>query len=370
MLLYEFLCLFMATLFLFIAIILIFKPVLKSPINEIKLFYFSMIILLISFCSYLLVALYSNPYQVLPSNAVTFDRVGYFLSMIGLLFFGFAFILPNFRSSYSNVLFIVVFSIVGSSAALVNGMTSNISINGEFINSSHNILGLVLNYLFIAIIFYVVYRRVYEVSKISKQIKRSPKSVNFLVILFVLFALAFLVSVLTNIISPRQIFPNYFYFLFVSIAFAFFLYFYLKDNAFFFLTPISLDAMIIMHKVTGITIYSESYKENFRVEDMLSNIFSLLNISLQEFILAKKELVEIVFADKTVIIVPGKLISSILIANGKNLIVETLAKAITTNFEKRFNQELIKGSENNYFDRNKFLRFSEFTNEIRQYIPL
>ena len=249
-------------------------------------------------------------------------------------------------------------------------MTSNISINGEFINSSHNILGLVLNYLFIAIIFYVVYRRVYEVSKISKQIKRSPKSVNFLVILFVLFALAFLVSVLTNIISPRQIFPNYFYFIFVSIAFAFFLYFYLKDNAFFFLTPISLDAMIIMHKVTGITIYSESYKENFRVEDMLSNIFSLLNISLQEFILAKKELVEIVFADKTVIIVPGKLISSILIANGKNLIVETLAKAITTNFEKRFNQELIKGSENNYFDRNKFLRFSEFTNEIRQYIPL
>ncbi len=370
MLWYEFIFLFFANVLLLIDILLILKPVFKSPIIEIKLFFIGMIISAISFCLYMIVALYSNAYQNIPPYAETFDKAGYFFSMIGLLFLGFAFILPNFRSSYSNVLFITIFSILGSSAAFVNGMTSKISINGEFIKSTHNPFGLLLNYLFIAINLYVIFRRVYEVSKISQLSKNRTKSVNSLKILLVLFTVSFLVSVLTNIISPKQILPNYFYFLFVSIAFAFFIYFYLKDKGFFFLTPISLDALIIMHKESGMTIYSESYKENFRVEDMLSNIFTLLNISLQEFILAKKDLVEIIFADKTVIIAPGKQISSILIANGKNLIIETLTKALTTNFEKKFTKEIIEGSEKNYFDRMKFLSFLEFTSEVRRYLPL
>jgi 2-phospho-L-lactate transferase/gluconeogenesis factor (CofD/UPF0052 family) len=102
----------------------------------------------------------------------------------------------------------------------------------------------------------------------------------------------------------------------------------------------------------------------------LSSIFSLLDISLQEFIIAKKSLEEIAFADKMVIIVPGKWISSILIVSGKNLIIETLAKAATAKFEKLFHSELPKIEDGQIFDRNKFLQFNQFTSELRRYIPL
>ena len=77
-----------------------------------------------------------------------------------------------------------------------------------------------------------------------------------------------------------------------------------------------------------------------------------------------------VFAYKMAIIVPGKVISSILIVSGKNLIIESLAKATTANFEKEFYQELINDPDNSIFDRKKFSNFSKYTSEIRRYIPL
>jgi hypothetical protein len=370
MLFYEFLCLFIAIVLLLVEIFLIIKPVMKSPIIEMKIFFIGMVICVIGFSSYLLVAYYSNAYQVMNQDIAFFDKIGYFLSMFGLLLIGYAFILPNFELSYLNIFLICLISGLGISSAFVNGITSTVSVKGEFLSANHNIFGLILNYLFIINILYVITRRIYEISKISKNYSKEHKSNKFLSILLILFSLSFLVSVSTNFLFPNQILPSNFYYLFISLAYSFFIFSYLKDKAFFFLTPISLDAIIITHKKSGVTIYSESYKENFRVEDMLSSVFSLLNISLQEFIIAKQELEEIAFADKMVIIVPGNWISSILIVSKKNLIVGTLAKALTTKFENQFIKELSENTENKIFNKNKFLNFKEYTSEVRSYLPL
>lgn len=370
MLLLEFLCVLIATILLVIGFPLIIKPVINSPIHEIKIFFAGMVIVLLSFFFYLLESYYADTNQSISSMINLFDRFGYFFSMIGLLLVGYAFILPNFKTSYTDIFIISEISGLGVSAAFVNGLTSELTISGSYFSTNHNIFGLLLNYLFVMSIFYVIFRRISEVSTISKSISKDHQSNTFLKILFILFFGSFIISALTNVIFPNKVLPSNFYYLFVSLAFAFFIAYYLQDNAFFFLTPISLDAIIITHKKTGLSIYSESYKENFRVEDMLSGVFSLLNVSLQEFIVAKKELEEISFADKTVIIVPGDWISSILILSGKNLIVKTLAKYVTCKFEELFYEELSDNSENKIFDKSKFNGFNLYTKELRQFIPL
>lgn len=300
----------------------------------------------------------------------SFDRTGYFLSMIGLIFISYAFMLPNFRLSYKNVFAMSIITGLGSASAFVNGITSQVSINGHFFKSDHNIIGLLLNYIFIVLLLYIILRRINDIATITKLTNKETRASYFLKILFILFVISFVISILTNIIFPTQLLPNYFYFIFIALAFAFLIYFYLKDQAFFFLTPVSLDAIIIAHKKSGVTIYSESYKDNFRVEDMLSSVFSLLNISLQEFIETKKELEEISFGDKKILIVPGKYISSILIVSSKNFIVQTLAKFTTAKFEKLFYEELEKTAKINIFDKNKFRSFKDFTAEIRMFLPL
>ena len=370
MLILEFAFVFIATLLLLFEMLLISKSVFHSPIYEIKVFFFGMLLIAIGLIFYALEAIYSNANQPLIAEIQAYDRLGYFFTMIGLLFIGYAFVLPNFSATYPNIFLICLLSILGSSSAFINGMTSTIIINGEFLKTMHNSVGLILNYLFILVIFYVIAYRLIEISKISKKISTTQKSNKFLMICLILFFFSFLVSVLTNVVFSKQYLPNNFYYLFISLSFVFFIYFYLKDKAFFFLTPIIFDALIIMHKKSGLTIYSESYKENFIVEDMLSGVFSLLNVSLKEYILSKQELEEVVFADKMAIIVPGKVISSILIVSGKNLIIESLAKATTTNFEKEFYQELMNNHDDSIFDRKKFSNFSKYTSEIRRYIPL
>jgi len=370
MLFLEFLCLFTATLLLFIEIVLVIKPVVHSPIFEIKLFFIGMIILDISFSSYMLESFLADTTQPITNIINSFDRTGYFLSMIGLIFISYAFILPNFKLSYKNVFSISLITGIGSASGFVNGITSQVNINGQFLKSDHNIVGLLLNYIFIIILLYVIFRRINDISKIANLTRKKTESNFFLKIILLLFVISFVVAIITNNVLPTQLLPSYFYFIFIAIAFAFFIYFYLKDNAFFFLTPVLLDAIIIAHKKSGVTIYSESYKDNFRVEDMLSSVFSLLNISLQEFIETKKELEEISFGDKKILIVPGKYISSIIIVSNKNFIVQTLAKVTTTKFEKLFHEELEKRENLSIFDKNKFLSFKDFTKEIRMFLPL
>jgi hypothetical protein len=222
------------------------------------------------------------------------------------------------------------------------------------------------------IFLYYFFNRLFEVKRIRLQEDTSFISIQGMTIivgvaLFSLFTILLTVQLrgINNIFEmdlPGNSFLIPFSFIFMIYA-----YYINKDQSYPFVIPVILYGIIITERDTGLTILTQDYQTEIPAIELLGNLFSALDMSLQETLKSTKTIEDIIFGDKVIHIASGSLISTILIVSKNSLITKSLTKYVTREFENRYSNLFGPTSVINQAD---FKGFELIFREIRKYLAL
>lgn len=368
MLVWELLLIILALVFSLINTIVIYFVSKNSPILEIKILLFGFILFNLTYVFYLATPIFSSP-DFYNSEMIFFDRIGYFISFIALLFLAYAFILPSYNLSYQSIFTFLLIDFSALSCAIYNSITFEVSVSGNFVDTTYNPIGTILIFFFYTVLLFFLSKRVREIISILGRDYRSP----FTSMPTLLFLLIWAIS-LIFVYTFAQFFggillPQYIYNVLTSLLFLYVSFAMLKDRAFFFITPTSLDAVILMEQKTGIALFSKSFKEGLMAEELLSNVFSLLDISLQEALRSSTKLQEIRFGDKSVIIDNGIWVSSALIVSEGNFVTKSITRFLSKKFEEMY-ENPSEEKKHPVIKIDDYMSFESQIITIRPFIPL
>jgi hypothetical protein len=253
--------------------------------------------------------------------------------------------------------------------AIYNAITFEVTVTGEFVDTIYDPVGTILIFLFYVVLIFFLSKRVKEIITILGKDYKSPFTSLPTLLFILIWALTLIMVYVYAQFLGGNLIPQYIYnvltallFLYVSIAMS-------KDRAFFFVTPTSLDAVIVMEQKTGTALFSKSFKEDLMAEELLSNVFSLLDISLQEALRSSTKLQEIRFGDKSVIIDSGEWVSSVLIVSEGNFVTKSITKFLTKKFEEMFENPK-KEHKDQVINVSDYISFEIPVNTTRPFIPL
>ncbi len=346
---------------------MLFQAARKSPIVEMKLLTIASFVSLIFFAGMVLTALLNTPHTLNPLTEIIF-RSGFVFAQLCILTVSFSFLLPDFRHNYTSVVMIYLISAVNTASALINGTTLTLRIT-EYIKLNFDPLGFIFFSISAILIVYGVLQRLINVSKIVEGRTETAISVRSSLILSVIM-ISFLVLIFLDIIFLLPL-PGYSYFFPLLIGGLYLNYIIKKDPAIFFLTPASLEAVIIIDHNTDLVIFSRSFidiKDDYSLQDwqLVGGFFSALNISLRIAIKSEKGIDQISFGDKNIITARGSEVSCVLIVTERNFITRAISQYLVKQFEQLYREKLMS----------KPLRSAEFDDfelvvaSIRRYLPL
>ncbi|MFW9992360.1 MAG: hypothetical protein ACFFD4_09960 [Candidatus Odinarchaeota archaeon] len=364
----EFLLLLQAIFIIgFIAIYLLVKS-LDTPIPEMKLVVTGLLLAVAFLIGALPAAfLYSIAVEEpVPVVNLSF-RTGFALMQIGMLIASLAFYLPDFKNRYRNIIFLIFLVAIDMTAAVANFYTLDITTNGLKLLVSIDPLALIFTAGLIILFFFIILKRIREVTKIVKT--GNPFiTVRSLAIYTVLFGLTFTVVVI-NRLFPFIPVPTFSFTLPLSAVAVYLTYAFSKSKAFFFITPTNLEAINIVNRFSGITLFASSEK-GISAEMLFGGLFTALSYSLKEILKSQEYLESVSFGDKTVIIAPGRWVTTLMLVSNRNLIATSICKYLTRKFEKMFQEELAcTGNRPGLAKTAIFEPFSQEINEIRKYFP-
>jgi hypothetical protein len=300
---------------------------------------------------------------------IFFDRFGYFMSFIALLLIGYAFIIPSLKLSYQSIVTFLLIDFSALGCAIYNTVTFEVTVTGEFVDTTYDLIGTILIFLFYAVLIFFLSKRVKEIITILGKDHTSPFTSMPTLLFILIWVLTLIIVYVYAQFFGGILLPQYIYNVLTALLFLYISIAMLKDRAFFFVTPTSLDAVIVMEQKTGIAVFSKSFKKDLMAEELLSNVFSLLDISLQEALRSTAKLQEIRFGDKSVIIDSGEWVSSALIVSEGNFVTKSITKYLTKNFEKMY-QNPKKENKNKVINLSDYLSFETLVDTIRPFIPL
>jgi len=241
---------------------------------------------------------------------------------------------------------------------------------GNSILTKYSLLGSILFISQFVLIIYVLIKRIRTVLAVKRGGKESPIMSRFWLITFVMIAISTLSFYSISRFLIPGILPNYTYMLFIAILFIYFSLSIYKDKAFFFITPASLDSIIMIEQRTGLAFQGISFQSKEKMpEELVSGIFSMLNISLKDTVKSDSPLEEIRFGDKVALMNHGNFVTTLLIVSETNFVTKSIASYLTNKFEKTYGYSY----ENN---RNKFLNKDDYTDFqnvfqfVREFIPI
>ncbi|MFW9996555.1 MAG: hypothetical protein ACFFD4_31210, partial [Candidatus Odinarchaeota archaeon] len=213
----------------------------------------------------------------------------------------------------------------------------------------------------------VILKRIQDVSKIVKDRPNPFADLRLLTLMLIILIPGVGIMVLLPLF-PDLPSPGLSYTLSLSATLLYFIFAFSKDKAFFFITPASLDAIIVTEG-SGLTIFSKNFIEGLAAEHMIGGLFAALDISLQETIKAGQGLTEISFGDKVILLDRGHWVTSLIIASEENIVTSAVTKFITKEFERRYAKILDETKDSVPVD-DHFRDFEDIANEMRGYIPL
>lgn len=366
----ETLSLVVAALSTLLTVILMACNTRRSPLVETKLIFIGTIFLFVDYTSYMVVPLISSPND-LATELRFFDALGYIAGQIGLLFLGLAFILTDFKSDYRNIFSIVVLTSLAMFTAAYNAFSYDISLVGSVIVTTYTPLGSVLIILFLLSFIFVFIRRLHQVYAILEKEKFSSPVTSYpsILVFSVLTSLSISFYIFTRIASPALV-PTYLPYVGISLITLYFSIAVYFDPAFFFMTPTSLDSILIVENHSGSLIQSYSFKAGLTPEEIVSGVFSLLNISLKEMVQTESSLEEIRFGEKVLLIAPGRFVTTLMTVSDNNFVAKAVVSQCTKKFETIYREQLLKLSDK-MIDSNSFAGFEEYVlKNIRPFIPL
>ena len=344
----------------------------KIPPKEM---YLLVLCLIFEFLTYFFYSInfYFSTATKIDSGTIIYSRIAYFLSQLAILAITYAFMLIDFKYSYINIFELVLFSWIGIFNASYNALTVQSHLVNGTIQSIYSPIGELLIIIFLSSVIFIWIRRFLQISKIYGKIGDSTKFFRSL-FLFIVIGLFFMfIYVVSAIVYHYEGDTTFITSGFFTIVGTIALY---KNNAFLFITDIKLDSILIIEKNSAIILYSKFFDENETTKngdpDYISSVISAINISFSNTIKSQKELAEMNFSDKTVLIYSGEVVSSIVIVSSGNLIAKSISQFIVKRFENIFGQEILKKvKDNSFLGRKK--DYSSFDNEItyvRKFLPL
>lgn len=366
MLLLEFLLALVALVFSVIASVLAINQIKNCPIRELKLLATGFSFTTLYYLGALVSAGLHTVDHADPSGTLAY-RIGSVMACIALLFIAVAVIFTDFQPNYQTLVFVIVITIFTTSAALLVFFQLTHEVNGQFIHIIYSPLALLSVGLMVFFAITLILKRIIEISQLTLENQNPFTTITSLFIFGTLAAVSFVFLLLTGIFPGLGI-PGYTWCVPSSLTFLYFTYAFSKDKAFFFVTPATLDAIIVTEQASGLPVFTKSFKEGLAPEELLSMIFATLNISLAHSVQAESRLRRVSFGDKVVLLAPGQKITTLMIVSERNFATEAICKFLTQRFEKQFQETLLKEGRVGVAV-SEFEAFDKVISEIRAFLP-
>lgn len=367
MLVVEFIISVVILLLYIIISIMLFRVARKSPIIEIKLLALTSFLSLIFFTGMLLTALFNEPYTFCPWTEPIF-RIGFAFAQLCILTISFTFILPDLKYKYSSIAQISLITAINTASTIINATTITLKVT-EYIKLHFEPLGLLLFLLSSILIFFAVIQRLVIISRVVKQKGKRGISARSSLIMSVIMSSYLVVIILDTIFFTV---PGYSYTIPLLIGGLYLSYIIKKNPAVFFLTPTSLEAVIIIiDQKSNLVIFSRSFvtkDDDYDLQDwqLVGGFFSALNISLRIAIKSDSGIEQVSFGDKNVILALGLEVACLLIVTEVNFITYAISRYLVKRFEQLYREKLIETS----FRSANFDDFELVVGSIRRYLPL
>ncbi|OLS27559.1 MAG: hypothetical protein HeimC3_03380 [Candidatus Heimdallarchaeota archaeon LC_3] len=341
----------------------------NNPLKEITLIYVASFFILLMEASFLINPLLSTPNN-LNLDSVFFDRLGFFFGELGLVLIVYAVILVDFKMTYRSFFQLNFVNLLIFSNMAYTALNIEIKVVGNFILTNYTLLGSFLFLSQFVLIVLILIKRIRTVLDIKKSERASPITSRIWLIIFVMIAISTLSFYsISRFLFPGAL-PNYTYMVFISILFIYFALSIHKDKAFFFITSVSLNSIIMIEQRTGLVFQGISYQSEVKLpEELVSGIFSMLNISLKDTVKSDSKLEEIRFGDKVVLMNHGKIVTTLLIVSETNFVTKSIASYLTYQFEKSF----LHSYENEMriiLNKDNYKEFQEVFKFVREFIPI
>ena len=344
----------------------------KIPPKEIYLLVLCLVLELFSYFGYTINFYFSND-NYIDKGSVIFSRIGYFLAQCAIMVITYALILIDFKYSYIDIFELLVFSSLGMFNATFNSLTVQSELRQGTIQSIYSPLGELFIIIFLSSVIFIWVRRFVQISKIYGRIGDATKIFRSLLLFIVVGTVCMTIYIFTAVVYHYEGDNTFILSGFFTIIGTIALY---RNNAFLFITDIELDSIFIVEKKSAILLYSKFFKENEPDKnddpDFISSVISAINISFSTTIKSRKELTEMNFSDKTVLIYSGNVVSSIVIVSSANLIVKSVSKYIVHKFESSYGEIIVqKQNQNSLIGRKKdYIEFDNEINYVRKFLPL
>ena len=356
----------------FLSIIVLTRLIFKIPANEMLLLLLCLIFEFLGYFFYSINYFYSTPTKI-DQDTFIFSQLGYFFSIISIMSVTYAIILIDFKTSYQNILELLLFSWLGGATSVYNSITTKTSIINGSVETSYKPIGEILIICFFGFVLYIWVKRFLQIAKIYR-IQQTFTNVLKQLSLFILLGSS-LIIIYVALILVYQIKGDY-SFIAGGILTIVGIGILARNNAFLFITDVQLDSIIIIEKKSGIKLYSKIFRKNIVSteddSDFIGSIISAINTTLSDTIKSHKDLTEMRFSNKNVLIYSGDHVRSILIVSSSNLIAKNISKHIVKKFEKLFGKAIQSNISNNTFISRKtdYVGFENEIMYIRQFIPL
>lgn len=343
----------------------------KIPPKEMGLIVLCLISEFFSFIFYSVNNVYSTPTNI-HTDSLVFSGIGYFLAILAILLLTYSIILIDFKYTYRDIFRLILLTFIGGINSIYNAVRFSAKLYNGAVEIEYDSLGTLFIILFFSIVLTIWVRRIRQISKIYKlqnQYDDLIKSLSYFVIIAGIFIAIYISLIIFD-------YTGDFGFIMSGMITTIGIVTLLRNNAFLFITDVHLESIIIVEKQSGIRLYSRSFGNNSNDladdSDFIGSVVSAINISLSSTIRSQKDLTELSFADKTVLIYTGAYVRSILIVSSTNLIGKSISEYLVKRFEKSFG-ELIKDSlfENGNLGRQKnYAKFNSVVEYVRTFLPL
>jgi hypothetical protein len=310
------------------------------------------------------------------SIALVFLKIAPVFGHVGLFLLSLSVLLPTIATNYKNIFTIIFLSILMTMASIINFQTITYSVSSaNFVIVDYqtpiSFILLIANGMSYVLVLIV---RIRNVSKIMQQKELSERRYIlrfrflFLHFLLVLFSLGSLIS--NRTISVGSL-PGFTWFFPISFNFLYLAYAIFKDESFLFITASKLEGILISENNNGLVIFSKNYMElEMETDDMFANIINAFNVSLKANLQTKKNLEQIIYGDKIILSVYGELVTTFFIVSQSNLIIQSIARYVNSQFEKKFRNKLIEFRQSGIIVPQSVKAFEEEITYIRNFIPL
>ncbi len=371
MLIGEVIVLSVAAAITLIVDILLYLRTNRMPLLEAKLLTFGIFLIFFSFIFLLPSAVLNEKNRKASDVALFLYKVQFVLIFISLLFIFLAFTLPDFKENYQSIAIYAVFPFFLSAAALSNFLTVKHKIIGARLLIIHDPLGLLLTILTIIFIGLIFIQRFLNIREILKKagLPFVSKTTVFTFLLSLFLVIILLIIPLT---FPSISLPTFTWSLMSAVSIVIFGHMFLSFKESWFVTSSELEKIAIFNKKTGRLLISYDFRSQTISKDELERIFTTLNYSLKATILSAKELLELNFGDKVIVVSPGSIATTLVIVSENNLLVKSISRFITKHFENMYSDLLKQHAKLSHemLETDIFREFQTVIDRVRLYIPL